>query len=108
MSTSGAMVCGRGARGRAAVVKLAMVADQLRKRFDDRPVAYGYLQVASPAPRVGSDALRGEDRPDSLAVHATRRLGRRHGRAPDHRRTDPRADPPPRPESARKRLKSIL
>ena len=54
----GVMVCGHGSRNRGAVGEFAQVATQLRKRFKDWPVDYGYLEFANPVIHSGLDRLR--------------------------------------------------
>ncbi len=54
----GVMVCGHGSRSEAAVREFAVVAQRLRERFAEWPVAHGYLEFADPVLRVGLDTLR--------------------------------------------------
>ncbi len=64
----GVMVCGHGSRSQAAVDEFAVVAETLRARFPDWPVAHGYLEFANPVIRVGLDTLREQGVERILAV----------------------------------------
>ncbi len=64
----GVMVCGHGSRSEAAVREFAVVAEGLRRRFPDWPVAHGYLEFANPVIRAGLDQLREEGVDRILAV----------------------------------------
>ncbi len=64
----GVMVCGHGSRSQAAVDEFSVVAKQLKQRFPDWPVEYGYLEFANPVIRSGLDKLRAEGVNHILAV----------------------------------------
>jgi len=64
----GVMVCGHGSRNRAAVDEFAVIAEQLRGRFPDWPVDYGYLEFANPVIHSGLDRLRDQGCNHILAV----------------------------------------
>lgn len=68
MGRIGVMVCGHGSRSQAAVDEFAVVAERLRERFPDWPVAHGYLEFANPVLRDGLDELRGAGCDHILAV----------------------------------------
>ncbi|MBX2855987.1 MAG: sirohydrochlorin chelatase, partial [Rhodobacteraceae bacterium] len=68
MSKIGVMVCGHGSRSQAAVDEFAVVAERLRVRFPEWPVAYGYLEFANPVIRDGLNARRAAGCDDILAV----------------------------------------
>lgn len=54
----GIMLCGHGSRDHTAVSQFANLAAQLKTRFADHPVEYGYLEFATPIINDGLDALR--------------------------------------------------
>jgi sirohydrochlorin cobaltochelatase len=64
--TLGLMLCGHGSRDARAVAEFAALAETLRGRFPDWPVAHGYLEFAAPIIREGLDRL--------IAAGATRIL----------------------------------
>jgi sirohydrochlorin cobaltochelatase len=53
----GLMLCGHGSRDAAAIEEFATLAERLRPRFPDWPVAHGYLEFARPVIREGLDRL---------------------------------------------------
>jgi sirohydrochlorin cobaltochelatase len=54
----GVMLCGHGSRDADAVKEFAVLSEHLRKRLPHYPVAYGYLEFATPIIREGLDRLR--------------------------------------------------
>ncbi|EDY38947.1 sirohydrochlorin cobaltochelatase [Cyanobium sp. PCC 7001] len=66
----GVLVCGHGSRNRLAVAEFASLARQLQQRFDPVPVAYGYLEFATPILREGLESLRRQGVKHVLAVPA--------------------------------------
>lgn len=64
----GVMVCGHGSRSQAAVDEFSVVARELKARFPDWPVEYGYLEFANPVIRAGLDKLREAGATRILAV----------------------------------------
>ncbi|MEM7651636.1 MAG: sirohydrochlorin chelatase [Pseudomonadota bacterium] len=62
------MVCGHGSRSEAAVREFSQVATQLRDKFPQWPVEYGYLEFATPVIRDGLDKLRDQGVEHVLAV----------------------------------------
>ena len=64
----GIMVCGHGSRSVDAVREFESVALNLRKRFPDYPVEYGFLEFATPIIRDGLDKLRAQGVTRVLAV----------------------------------------
>jgi sirohydrochlorin cobaltochelatase len=53
----GVLVCGHGSRSKTAVAEFSNVAIQLKSRFSEWPVEYGYLEFADPVIRDGLDRL---------------------------------------------------
>ncbi len=64
----GVMICGHGSRNRLAVDEFAKLAEGLRQRFPQLPVAHGYLEFARPILREGLDSLRAQGVTRVLAV----------------------------------------
>jgi sirohydrochlorin cobaltochelatase len=62
------MLCGHGSRDGRAVAEFAALAETLRGRFPDWPVAHGYLEFAAPIIREGLDRLVGAGATRILAV----------------------------------------
>ncbi|MGI9379227.1 MAG: sirohydrochlorin chelatase, partial [Methyloligellaceae bacterium] len=54
----GIMICGHGSRNKRAVTQFATLSDNLKTRFPDLPVEYGYLEFANPIINNGLDKLR--------------------------------------------------
>ena len=54
----GIMICGHGSRNKRAVAQFATLSDNLKTRFPDLPVEYGYLEFANPIINSGLDKLR--------------------------------------------------
>jgi sirohydrochlorin cobaltochelatase len=54
----GVMLCGHGSRDKDAVTEFADLAEQLKTRFPQYPVEFGYLEFAKPIIRDGLDKLR--------------------------------------------------
>ncbi|HBF99190.1 MAG TPA: sirohydrochlorin chelatase [Alphaproteobacteria bacterium] len=65
---TGVMVCGHGSRDATAVQEFEAVAEGLRARFPDNPVAYGFLEFATPIIADGLDRLRAMGCEEVLAV----------------------------------------
>ena len=64
----GVMICGHGSRNRLAVDEFAQLAEGLRQRLPQIPVAHGYLEFARPILREGLDSLREQGVTRVLAV----------------------------------------
>ena len=64
----GVLICGHGSRNRLAVDEFAKLADGLRQRLPELPVAHGYLEFARPILREGLDSLRQQGVTRVLAV----------------------------------------
>lgn len=64
----GLMICGHGSRDAAAVREFAVLSERLAARFTQWPVAYGYLEFATPIIRTGLDSLRARGVERVLAV----------------------------------------
>jgi sirohydrochlorin cobaltochelatase len=62
------MICGHGSRNRLAVDEFAQLAEGLRQRLPQIPVAHGYLEFARPILREGLDSLREQGVTRVLAV----------------------------------------
>jgi sirohydrochlorin cobaltochelatase len=54
----GIMVCGHGSRNQNAAREFSVIAEELRKRYPDLPVEYGYLEFCNPVLSHGLDKLR--------------------------------------------------
>ncbi len=67
-SKTGIMVCGHGSRDTAAVKEFEAVAEGMRARFPENPVAYGFLEFATPIIADGLDRLRAKGCEEVLAV----------------------------------------
>lgn len=66
----GVLICGHGSRNRLAVDEFATLAEGLRQRLPELPVAHGYLEFAKPILREGLDSLRAQGVKRVLAVPA--------------------------------------
>lgn len=64
----GVMLCGHGSRDADAVTEFAVLSEHLRKRLPHYPVAYGYLEFATPIIRDGLDDLKAKGVTRVLAV----------------------------------------
>ena len=64
----GVMICGHGSRSQSAVNEFAVVMRKLPEHFPDWPVAYGYLEFATPMIKTGLDQLRAQGVNHILAV----------------------------------------
>ena len=69
-ATLGVMVCGHGSRNRDAVAEFAALAEGLRRRLPQHPVAHGYLEFAHPVIRAALDDLRAQGVERIVAVPA--------------------------------------
>ncbi len=54
----GIMVCGHGSRNQNAAREFSIIAEELRKRYPDLPVEYGYLEFCNPVLSHGLDTLK--------------------------------------------------
>ena len=64
----GIMLCGHGSRDPGAVREFANLAQTLSTRVGDEPLAYGYLEFATPVIRDGLDRLRDQGATNIRAV----------------------------------------
>lgn len=64
----GIMVCGHGSRNQNAAREFSSIAEELRKRYPDLPVEYGYLEFCNPVLSHGLDKLRDSGVTRILAV----------------------------------------
>jgi sirohydrochlorin cobaltochelatase len=64
----GIMVCGHGSRNQNAAREFSVIAEELRKRYPDLPVEYGYLEFCNPVLSHGLDKLKAEGVTRILAV----------------------------------------
>jgi sirohydrochlorin cobaltochelatase len=66
--TTGIMVCGHGSRDVEAVAEFARIAEEVTRRFPDRPVDSGFLEFARPTIRDGLEALKARGVDHILAI----------------------------------------
>lgn len=57
---TGLMICGHGSRDSGAVSEFSSIVEALRERFPTTPIAYGFLEFATPIISEGLDSLRAQ------------------------------------------------
>ena len=68
MSKIGIMICGHGSRDKDAEKEFGLIATNLKKRYVDVPVEYGFLEYSAPNIHMGLDSLVSQGVTEIFAV----------------------------------------